>query len=122
MVDATTAACSDGLADTPIRRCLIFAQHKAVLDVIEETILKPCFPSVNYARLDGTVPPKERGLIAKNFNEQDHFAASGGKFQREGEDIRILLLTARASGLGLNLTAASTVIFVEHDWNPYVDL
>jgi TATA-binding protein-associated factor len=31
-------------------------------------------------------------------------------------------MTTRACGLGLNLTAADTVIFVEHDWNPFVDL
>ena len=27
-----------------------------------------------------------------------------------------------AGGLGLNLTGADTVIFVEHDWNPMKDL
>ncbi len=36
--------------------------------------------------------------------------------------LRILLLTTRSSGLGLNLSAADTVIFIEHDWNPFVDL
>ena len=34
----------------------------------------------------------------------------------------MLLMTTRACGLGLTLTAADTVIFVEHDWNPFVDL
>ena len=33
-----------------------------------------------------------------------------------------LLLTTRAGGLGLNLAAASVVIFLEHDWNPQADL
>lgn len=35
---------------------------------------------------------------------------------------RILLMTTRACGLGVNLTSADTVIFVEHDFNPFVDL
>ena len=33
-----------------------------------------------------------------------------------------LLLTTHIGGLGLNLTGADTVIFVEHDWNPSRDL
>ena len=36
--------------------------------------------------------------------------------------IDILLLTTHVEGLGLNLTGADTVIFVEHDWNPTKDL
>ena len=33
-----------------------------------------------------------------------------------------MLLTTAVGGLGLNLTAADTVIFLEHDWNPMLDL
>jgi TATA-binding protein-associated factor len=33
-----------------------------------------------------------------------------------------MLLTTAVGGLGLNLTAADTVIFLEHDWNPQKDL
>jgi len=36
--------------------------------------------------------------------------------------IDVLLLTTRVGGLGLNLTGADTVIFIEHDWNPMKDL
>ena len=36
--------------------------------------------------------------------------------------IDMLLLTTHVGGLGLNLTGADTVIFVEHDWNPMKDL
>jgi TATA-binding protein-associated factor len=32
--------------------------------------------------------------------------------------IDVLLLSTHVGGLGLNLTGADTVIFVEHDWNP----
>jgi DNA helicase INO80 len=37
------------------------------------------------------------------------------------EDIFIFLLSTRAGGIGINLTAADTVIFFESDWNPTVD-
>ena len=45
-------------------------------------------------------------------------------FDRFNNDpsIDILLLTTHVGGLGLNLTGADTVIFVEHDWNPMKDL
>ena len=32
------------------------------------------------------------------------------------------LCPRQVGGLGLNLTAADTVIFLEHDWNPMNDL
>jgi len=34
----------------------------------------------------------------------------------------VLLLTTAVGGLGLNLTTADTVVFLEHDWNPQKDL
>jgi TATA-binding protein-associated factor len=33
-----------------------------------------------------------------------------------------MLLTTSVGGLGLTLTAADVVIFVDHDWNPMRDL
>ena len=34
----------------------------------------------------------------------------------------VFLLSTRAGGQGLNLTAANTVIFYDSDWNPQMDL
>lgn len=34
----------------------------------------------------------------------------------------IVFLDPQVGGLGINLTGADTVIFVEHDWNPMKDL
>lgn len=36
--------------------------------------------------------------------------------------IDVLLLTTSVGGLGLTLTGADTVIFVDHDWNPSKDM
>lgn len=36
--------------------------------------------------------------------------------------VDLLLLTTAVGGLGLSLTGADTVIFLDHDWNPMKDL
>ena len=41
------------------------------------------------------------------------------RFQKGGDDPespRLFLLSTRAGGLGINLTAADTVIFYDQDW------
>lgn len=76
--------------------------------------MKRYFARIKYARLDGSMNPKRRSEIAHDFNTQSNINSNN--------DIRLLLMTTKACGLGLNLTAADTVIFLEHDWNPYVDM
>lgn len=51
-------------------------------------------------------------------------SARFGVVQRFNSDptVPVLLLTTAVGGLGLNLTAADTVVFLEHDWNPMKDL
>jgi SNF2 family DNA or RNA helicase len=93
---------------TPISKCLIFAQFKQSLDIIEEYLFVPHMPSLRYLRIDGQVPPEERTKRVDRFNSD--------------ESIQVMLLTTRVGGLGLNLTGADTVIFLESDWNPFSDL
>ena len=40
----------------------------------------------------------------------------------ETDEINIFLLSTRAGGLGINLTAADTCIIFDSDWNPQQDL
>ena len=87
-------------------RVLIFAQMRDVLDMVTEEVLNPA--GVRHLRLDGSVPPGDRGGVVKRFNADP--------------DIPVMLLTTKVGGLGLNLTAADTVVFMEHDWNPMADL
>lgn len=89
-------------------RVLIFCQLKMMLDVIEADLFKPHMPSVTYMRMDGSTDPSKRHGVVQTFNADP--------------SIDILLLTTQVGGLGLNLTGADTVIFVEHDWNPMRDL
>lgn len=89
-------------------RVLIFCQMRQMLDVIENDLLRPLMPSVTYMRLDGTVGTDKRHGIVQTFNSDP--------------SIDVLLLTTSVGGLGLTLTGADTVIFVEHDWNPMKDL
>lgn len=89
-------------------RILIFCQLKSMLDIVEHDLLKPHLPSVAYLRLDGSIPAGQRHSIVSRFNNDP--------------SIDVLLLTTHVGGLGLNLTGADTVVFVEHDWNPMRDL
>ncbi|KAG9442446.1 hypothetical protein H6P81_018300 [Aristolochia fimbriata] len=98
------ASISEGVGQ---HRVLIFAQHKFFLDIIEKDLFQTHMKSVTYLRLDGSVEPERRFDIVKSFNSDP--------------TIDVLLLTTHVGGLGLNLTSADTLVFMEHDWNPMRD-
>jgi TATA-binding protein-associated factor len=75
---------------------LIFAQFTRSLDVVEEFLLKPHMPSLRYLRLDGRVPARKRTELVDSFNRDP--------------SIKLMLLTTRAGGLGLNLTGKWSLI------------
>ena len=89
-------------------RALIFFQLKEMLEMAEKDVLRKLLPDVSYLRLDGNTDVSKRQDIVQKFNSD--------------ASIDVLLLTTHVGGLGLNLTGADTVIFVEHDWNPMKDL
>lgn len=89
-------------------RALIFCQMKEMLDMVQNQVLKRMLPKATFLRLDGSVDASKRQNIVNDFNSDP--------------SIDVLLLTTSVGGLGLNLTGADTVIFVEHDWNPQKDL
>jgi len=103
--NATDSALESSMSQ---HRVLIFAQMKTMLDIIETDLLATYMPSVTYLRLDGSVENTKRHQIVTKFNQDP--------------TIDLLLLTTHVGGLGLNLTGADTVIFMEHDWNPQKDL
>lgn len=89
-------------------RALVFCQMKEMLDIVQSEVFRKLLPSVQFLRLDGGVEATRRQDIVNRFNTDPSYD--------------VLLLTTSVGGLGLNLTGADTVIFVEHDWNPQKDI
>mmetsp|Transcript_36172 Transcript_36172/g.86986 ORF Transcript_36172/g.86986 Transcript_36172/m.86986 type:complete len:2449 (-) Transcript_36172:61-7407(-) len=87
-------------------KVLIFSQMVRVLDLLEE-LLK--LMKYKYERLDGSTSSSSR-------------AAAVDRFKKPSCQRFVMLLSTRAGGLGLNLTAADTVIIFDSDWNPQNDL
>lgn len=96
---------AEGSSDSG-HRLLVFAQLKGMLDLVESCLLKPL--GISSLRLDGSVDASARFGVVQRFNSDP--------------TIQVLLLTTHVGGLGLNLTSADTVVFLEHDWNPMKDL
>eukprot|EP01129_Flabellula_baltica_P012836 TRINITY_DN5859_c0_g2_i2.p1 TRINITY_DN5859_c0_g2~~TRINITY_DN5859_c0_g2_i2.p1 ORF type:complete len:1191 (-),score=312.01 TRINITY_DN5859_c0_g2_i2:660-4232(-) len=86
-------------------KVLIFSQLTSMLDIIEDFMNMRDF---SYERLDGSVNRIDRQNAIDRFNYYD--------------DSFAFLLSTKAGGLGLNLTAANTVIIYDSDWNPQNDL
>ncbi|KAK2196969.1 bifunctional Helicase superfamily 1-2 [Babesia duncani] len=88
-------------------KALVFSQFTTYLDLLEEC-LSLHMPQVQFLRLDGTTLATSRREVV------DVFSAD--------ENITLLLVSTKAGGVGLNLTAAQTVILMDQDWNPHNDL
>ncbi|CAN7056894.1 unnamed protein product [Brassica rapa subsp. trilocularis] len=86
-------------------RVLLFAQMTKMLNILEDYMNSRKY---KYLRLDGSSTIMDRRDMVRDFQQRS--------------DIFVFLLSTRAGGLGINLTAADTVIFYESDWNPTLDL
>ncbi|XP_043691411.1 chromatin-remodeling ATPase INO80-like isoform X4 [Telopea speciosissima] len=86
-------------------RVLLFAQMTKMLNILEDYMN---YRKYRYLRLDGSSTIMDRRDMVRDFQHRS--------------DIFVFLLSTRAGGLGINLTAADTVIFYESDWNPTLDL
>jgi len=86
------------------KRVLVFSQFTQVLD-----ILKSIFghKQIKYLVLTGGTAVDERQGLVDTFNED--------------ESIPVFLLSTKAGGMGINLTAASVVIIFDQDFNPHND-
>lgn len=83
------------------RKALIFSQFTSMLDLIAEKLDEM---GISYVQLRGDT--KDRVTPVKKFQEGD---------------VQIFLLSLKAGGSGLNLTAADTVIHYDPWWNPAVE-
>uniref|UniRef100_A0A8C8MB69 Proliferation-associated SNF2-like protein n=1 Tax=Oncorhynchus tshawytscha TaxID=74940 RepID=A0A8C8MB69_ONCTS len=86
-------------------KVLIFSQMTSILDILMDY----CYlRGYQYSRLDGTMAYADREENMTKFSSDP--------------EVFLFLLSTRAGGLGINLTAADTVIIFDSDWNPQADL
>ncbi|CAH8435782.1 unnamed protein product [Heterobilharzia americana] len=85
-------------------RVLIYSQMTRMIDILEEFML---YRKHAYLRLDGSSRLSDRRDMVSQWQTNPRWF--------------VFLLSTRAGGLGINLTAADTVIFYDSDWNPTVD-
>ena len=85
-------------------RVLLYFQMTKMIDLMEEYLT---YRSYKYCRLDGSTSIENRRDTVQDF--------------QTNPEIFVFLLSTRAGGLGINLTAADTVIFYDSDWNPTID-
>ncbi|HEX7843961.1 MAG TPA: DEAD/DEAH box helicase [Kofleriaceae bacterium] len=93
-------ALEDAVADG--HRALVFSQWTGLLDLIEPHLTAA---GIGFTRLDGTTTDRA-GVVAT-------FQADGGP--------PVMLLSLKAGGTGLNLTAADHVFLIDPWWNPAVE-
>jgi SNF2 family DNA or RNA helicase len=82
-------------------RLLVFSQFTSLLALLREELKAQ---GLAYCYLDGSMPPAARQV------EIDRFQGAA--------DIPVFLLSLKAGGSGLNLTAADTVVHFDPWWNP----
>ncbi|KAG0036182.1 putative DNA helicase ino80 [Podila clonocystis] len=85
-------------------RVLLYFQMTKMIDLMEEYLT---YRQYKYLRLDGSSKISDRRDMVTDWQTRP--------------EIFVFLLSTRAGGLGINLTAADTVIFYDSDWNPTVD-
>lgn len=84
-------------------KVLVFSQFTTYLDHIQNKIRER---SWRFARIDGSQTMKRRQKEVENFQEGD---------------AQIFLISLKAGGVGLNLTAASYIFLMDPWWNPAVE-
>ena len=85
-------------------RVLIFSYSTKTLDLIENCVKARGY---KFLRLDGSTSTRKRQTLVDKFQNDDSYKA--------------FLISTKAGGLGLNLTAANKVIIFDVNWNPSYD-
>lgn len=87
--------------NTGHHKALVFSQFTSMLQLIRAALEEKGVP---YLYLDGSVPAEARRESVRKF--------------QESEDTRVFLISLKAGGVGLTLTAADYVYLVDPWWNP----
>ncbi|MEO0448355.1 MAG: DEAD/DEAH box helicase, partial [Verrucomicrobiota bacterium] len=91
------------LSENEENRILVFSQFTSMLEIIEERFAEEGISSI---KLTGETPGRERQALVDQF--------------QKGE-VPVFLISLKAGGSGLNLTAANTVVHYDPWWNPAVE-
>ncbi|XVF62919.1 hypothetical protein PTKIN_Ptkin09bG0047400 [Pterospermum kingtungense] len=85
-------------------KSIVFSQWTSFLDLLEIPLRRR---GIGFLRFDGKLAQKQRERVLKEFNET--------------REKMVLLMSLKAGGVGLNLTAASNVFLMDPWWNPAVE-
>jgi non-specific serine/threonine protein kinase len=85
-------------------KALIFSQFLGMLALIRENLEEQ---GVKYEYFDGSTSAPDREKAIQSFQNDD--------------EVRVFLISLKAGGVGLNLTAADYVYIVDPWWNPAVE-
>jgi superfamily II DNA or RNA helicase len=99
-VEAVIEALADAAADG--HKALVFSQWTSLLDLVEPHLRNE---GIAFTRLDGTT--RDRGAVVAAFQADD--------------GPPVMLVSLKAGGTGLNLTAADHVFLLDPWWNPAVE-
>lgn len=100
-LDELTREIEENIGD---HKALIFSQFLGMLALIKEKMKED---NIVYEYFDGSSSPVERERAIQNFQNND--------------ECRVFLISLKAGGVGLNLTAADYVYIVDPWWNPAVE-
>ena len=87
------------------QRMLVFTQYRAFGEILQPYLSEQLGESVPF--LHGGVPQQKRDRLVSDFQADDGPA--------------VMILSLKAGGTGLNLTAASMVVHMDRWWNPAVE-
>lgn len=85
-------------------KSIVFSQWTAFLDLLQIPLSRS---NISFLRLDGTLSLQQREKVLQQFSKED--------------DIMVLLMSLKAGGVGINLTAASNAFIMDPWWNPAVE-
>lgn len=83
-------------------KVLVFSQFTSMMNIMEKDLKEK---KINYLRLDGST--QNRQQLVDEFNTN--------------ENVKVFLISLKAGGVGLNLTAASSVFIYDPWWNPMAE-
>ena len=85
-------------------KSIVFSQFTKFLDLLEWRLQRE---GIRCVKLDGRMQPAQRSAVINAFNTQPQ--------------ITVFLISLKAGGVALNLTAASCVFLMDPWWNPAVE-